>query len=724
MATADGKASSKPAGSSVALVFGASGEQGRAVMEGLVDHGFSKVYGFTRLQENREDVRYLQDALGCLLIQGDIANIEEVEKALKETRADCIFLVTTTELPTEIGQTTGCWNAMEAEFEVIQQFFDVLLKVHKQDGLPRHVVFSTKDNVHQLYHSNNENSNMDWKDLSPMDDGSIVPHYSAKGKGAGYAKQLLQDTPGASGLALTLVTLPFVYSNFLGFFTPLPVSSEQDKHNANQWSISASLGDGSKPLDMMSVSDLSNIIPRIFEQPERYRNQNIRLSACRISMDEIAAHFSDLFGKDVIYNPLLPQEVAALPFPSAPAMAQMCQYLQQCAPPHDMGTTQTILEASHRKPQSFQDWLLTHSDSSAFERVGLDLDAPEISSVVVFGATSPQGRSVIRGLLNDTRKQYTVRAACLDVASDAAKALESLDTERVTLVATNLDDVASCQAAAEGVDGAFLVTDFYQDSAQANVEVEQQHAKNVIDACEAASSIKHLVFSTMDNVEGMMKGHDNNGNKDNNSSIVDAKAKAAAYARTKKLSVTYVILPCYSELFLDMIQRLPVPTPKSSNTSNDADTAKLVLTIPLKNDEKVMCMSVDDLGPAVSNIFDSYQVYAGHEIGLVTDFVSVSEIRDMLNVVIQGDDSTDNALETKTVPHDDWVASMTASTSVSHSYMKDLGQIFAYLSHTDAVKKRHSIAKTMKLVPSARPLKLWVEQNKDNPSFREKLGLR
>lgn len=54
----------------------------------------------------------------------------------------------------------------------------------------------------------------------------------------------------------------------------------------------------------------------------------------------------------------------------------------------------------------------------------------------------------------------------------------------------------------------------------------------------------------------------------------------------------------------------------------------------------------------------------------------------------------------------------------------DLGQMFAYLSHTDAVKKRHSIAKTMKLVPSARPLKLWVEQNKDNPAFREKLGLR
>jgi hypothetical protein len=46
------------------------------------------------------------------------------------------------------------------------------------------------------------------------------------------------------------------------------------------------------------------------------------------------------------------------------------------------------------------------------------------------------------------------------------------------------------------------------------------------------------------------------------------------------------------------------------------------------------------------------------------------------------------------------------------------------MSHTDAVKKRRSIAKTMELVPSAQPLKEWIRRNKDNAEFREKLGLR
>jgi len=455
-------------------------------------------------------------------------------------------------------------------------------------------------------------------------------------------------------------------------------------------------------------------------------------------MDDIAAAFSDLFGKDVIYNPLLPDEVAALPFPSAPAMAQMCHYLQHCQA-YDLETTKEIMFP--RQPQSFQDWLLTHSDSNAFERVGLDLDAPEITSVVVFGATSPQGTSVIKGLLADTRKQYTVRAAistsAKDVTSPQADALKQLDPERVQVIYADLDDVKSCQAAAEGVDGAFLVTDFYKD-ANREMDREEAHAKNVIDACEAAHSIKHLVFSTMDNVEEMNKvmnlGLSQTADSQGQSSTMiqmDAKAKAAAYARTKKLSVTYVILPCYSEMFLDMLQpRSGATTPDENADKNDNGNGdngvvkkqKLVLTLPLKdNNTKVMCMSVDDLGPAVSNIFDSYQVYAGHEIGLVTDFVSVAEIRDMLMAVVTEDKAGGGTtvIETETVTREDWI-----EMTKNDTYMKDLGQMFAYLSHTDAVKKRHSIARTMKLVPSARPLKMWVEQNKDNPAFREKLGLR
>jgi hypothetical protein len=186
----------------------------------------------------------------------------------------------------------------------------------------------------------------------------------------------------------------------------------------------------------------------------------------------------------------------------------------------------------------------------------------------------------------------------------------------------------------------------------------------------------------------------------------DAKARAAAYARTKKLSVTYVLMPCYSEVFFDMIER-----------RNVNGQEKFVLTVPLKDDKKVMCMSVEDLGPAVANIFDSYQVYAGREVGLVTDFVSAAEVRDAIQDVFLKGENSNVVLETEEVSNEEWVRER-------DTYMKDLGQMFAYLAHTDAVKMRRSVAKTMKLVPSARPLRQWIEQNVDNAAFREKLGLR
>lgn len=419
--------------------------------------------------------------------------------------------------------------------------------------------------------------------------------------------------------------------------------------------------------------------------------------------------FADLWGKDVVYNPLSPEEVAMLPFPQAPAMAQMCQFLGDPRKlRHDLSTTTEA--AFPRHLQKFQDWLLTHSDATAFRRVGLDLDSPDITTVTVFGATSPEGQSVVKGLLQDSRKQYLIRATSRHVDDPRAQAILALDPSRVELVYADLDNIDSCQTAVNGSDGAFLVTDFYLE-AGGDMETEERHARNVIDACEASATVRHLVFSTFESVEEMNKvlqlGLSSTTDATGNEGTVvqlDAKARAAAYARTKKLSVTYILMPCYSEMFFDRIEK------RIGADGNE----KFVLTLPLSNDTKVMCMSVDDLGPAVANIFDSYQVYAGHEIGLVTDFVSVTEVKEMINEVF-----LDNGeeMEIETISTDSFI-------EPTDTYMKDMGQMFAYMAHTDAVKQRHSIAKTMKLVPSAQPLRHWIKANVDNVAFREKLGLR
>ena len=444
----------------------------------------------------------------------------------------------------------------------------------------------------------------------------------------------------------------------------------------------------------------------MFADPEKYEDMNLRLAGQQISMDQVAAAFSDLYGKDVVYNPLSPEEISLLPFPQAPAMAQMCQFLGDSRSlQHDLEITASV--AFPRRLQTFQDWLLTHSDATAFQRVGLTMDSPDIRSVTVFGATSPEGRSVIKGLLMDTRKRYRIRATTRRVDGAAAQAILALDPERIELVYADFDDMESCLSAANGTDGAFLVTDFYEE-AGGDMETEERHAKNVIDACEAAKTVKHLVFSTFESVEEMNRVY-GLGLVSPTVAQLDAKARAAAYARTKKLSVTYILMPCYSEMFFENIQK----------RTGDDGKEKFILTLPLKDDTKVMCMSIDDLGPAVANVFDSYQVYAGHEIGLVTDFVTIAEVKDMINEVFlpREDGNGDEAMMVET-------EDITATLEPKDTYMKDLGSMFAYMAHTEAVQKRHSIAKTMKLVPSARPLRRWIEANVDNVAFREKLGLR
>jgi hypothetical protein len=123
-------------------------------------------------------------------------------------------------------------------------------------------------------------------DIEPLDDGSIVPHYSGKGRAGTYALQLLESTPE---LSVTLLTLPFLHSNFLASAIPLPNEGQ------TQWTISACLGDAA--IDMFSVSDLAHIVPKVLENRELYDGYNVKLSAEKIGMDEVAECFADLFGK-------------------------------------------------------------------------------------------------------------------------------------------------------------------------------------------------------------------------------------------------------------------------------------------------------------------------------------------------------------------------------------------------------------------------------------------
>lgn len=310
----------------VAIISGISGEQGQHVARGLINASYSKVFGVTHsIEDHFEDVkRSLKDSnieitldsnndkgdakQSVILLEANMSNPVELRNIFQVTQAQGsffdIFLVTTTDFPPAESADASLHDCEEHEFQTIKTFFDIIKDFHAQQlimntDVHRHIVFSTQDNVHDLVVWLQEHETEDFlATMKPLDDGGIVPHLTGKGRGGEYAISLLHWMNKAGqiqtvfpGLSLTLITLPFLHSNFTACAVPLP-TCYAPSGQVIQWSIEAPLGHPTNhQLDMMSVSDLKYIVPMIFQYNKQYHGINLRLSAEKITMDQVAFQF-------------------------------------------------------------------------------------------------------------------------------------------------------------------------------------------------------------------------------------------------------------------------------------------------------------------------------------------------------------------------------------------------------------------------------------------------
>ena len=189
----------------------------------------------------------------------------------------------------------------------------------------------------------------------------------------------------------------------------------------------------------------------------------------------------------------------------------------------------------------------------------------------------------------------------------------------------------------------------------------------------------------------------------------DAKARIAAYAKSEKISCTWVQLPLYPEKFLDLFKYRII----------DEILTPEYYFVPEKDESFLACLSMKDLGNAVANIFMSYEEYSGHELGLATDFLTIKEIAQVIQETFA--DTISSLPESQRVTKIEEIKDKYRSIGTS---VVDLGSMFAFFSQSEAVKKRHNIAKVLHLCPEPTPFKDWMIKNKYNPDIREKLGMR
>jgi len=196
------------------VVIGATGSQGKGVVNTLVNEGTFKV---------RAASRNPQDYSGSAheVVKADLTDIKSLKNAFKEAYG--VFVVTNFwEGADEIAQGK---NAIEAA---------------KEAGV-QHFVWSTLPNVEEI-------SNGEFE----------VPHFTGKAK--------VDELVKSAGFKYhTLVQPPFYYQNFAGMLAP-----QQKEDGTTGWTLP--IDPTKKVIHMSDINDLGKVVAGSFLNPEKVGN--------------------------------------------------------------------------------------------------------------------------------------------------------------------------------------------------------------------------------------------------------------------------------------------------------------------------------------------------------------------------------------------------------------------------------------------------------------------
>jgi uncharacterized protein YbjT (DUF2867 family) len=223
--------------------------------------------------------------------------------------------------------------------------------------------------------------------------------------------------------------------------------------------------------------------------------------------------------------------------------------------------------------------------------------------IAVVGATGSQGGSVAKYLLKDGK--YAVRALTRDPNSEKSKKLSD-QYQGISLVKADLEDKNSLVAAFKDADGVFGVTDFWQNPKDVDLEIRQGH--NIVDAAIDAG-VKHVVLSTLHDVEAISKGTINVPHFTN-------KAKVAQYAQSRSGKGTifsYLYPAAYLQSMLNYIK------------PSQQDGA-LEMTLPVKRERKVPFVDITSIGAVAVKIFDDPEKYDGKHVHAASSELTFEEL--------------------------------------------------------------------------------------------------
>lgn len=207
-------------------------------------------------------------------------------------------------------------------------------------------------------------------------------------------------------------------------------------------------------------------------------------------------------------------------------------------------------------------------------------------SALVVGATGTQGGAVADALLAD---DVTVHALTRSPESEAARQLAD---RGVTVVEGSLTDHGALVEAMADVDGAFVVTDFWEHGYDAEVE----QGRTAFDAASEAG-LDHLVFSSVGGAE-----------RDTDIPHFDSKWELEEYLRGTDLSAT-VVRPVFFMQNLEGFRE---------------DALDGTLAMALERHVPLQMVDAADIGEFVVTAFADPDAYAGEAVELAGDELTLT----------------------------------------------------------------------------------------------------
>ncbi|KAI9141138.1 hypothetical protein BKA69DRAFT_430219 [Paraphysoderma sedebokerense] len=233
--------------------------------------------------------------------------------------------------------------------------------------------------------------------------------------------------------------------------------------------------------------------------------------------------------------------------------------------------------------------------------------------IVVVGSTGAQGGSVIKSL-HETGK-YRIRG--LTRNPDGQKARELKEKYGVEIVKCDIGEKKEVEAAFDGAYGVYAVTNFWDSSiaVKGNVGMEEVQGKIMADVARE-KKIKHLIWSSLDDVEGLSFG------KLKHVYHFTGKNHVEVYIRKNLLPATFM----YMGFYMTNLYTYFPPT-KTADGYEWALGIKPDVRLPWVDPKH-------DVGPIVAKILENKDEYMGKIVHVAGEYKTMPEVCETLTKVL------------------------------------------------------------------------------------------